>query len=106
MTLEEVGDGQKGLVLARGPGIMRGYYNDAEATRKVMRAGDGWFDTGDLGWRAPGSWLALNWLHQETGVSSILAHRGGGEDGCGHAFWRQSAASGGRSIGPRMLIVQ
>lgn len=54
VSLEEVSDGEKGLMLARGPGVMRGYYNDADATRKAMRAGDGWFDTGDLGWRAPG----------------------------------------------------
>lgn len=132
--LQEVPDGQRGLLLARGPGIMAGYYNDPGATAKVriacccrgcarsslppgqpsvasaapdavlvlvlscqqalmtcpprlgsgcsklhlaplrrtagleqqpisppplpkktqaFHAGDGWFDTGDLGWRAP-----------------------------------------------------
>uniref|UniRef100_A0A383VM20 AMP-dependent synthetase/ligase domain-containing protein n=1 Tax=Tetradesmus obliquus TaxID=3088 RepID=A0A383VM20_TETOB len=44
-------DGQQGLILAAGPGVMAGYYNDAAATRKAFI--DGWFDTGDLGWRAP-----------------------------------------------------
>lgn len=44
-------DGQQGLILAAGPGVMAGYYNDAAATCKAFI--DGWFDTGDLGWRAP-----------------------------------------------------
>ena len=52
-TLEPVPDGQQGLLLVKGPGVMRGYYNDQESTAKAMRAGPGWFDTGDLGWRAP-----------------------------------------------------
>lgn len=45
--------GRQGLVLARGPGVMRGYYRDEAATAKALRAGEGWFDTGDLGWIAP-----------------------------------------------------
>ncbi len=52
-TLKDLPDGEKGLMLAKGPGIMRGYYKDRESTDKAMRAGDGWFDTGDIGWRAP-----------------------------------------------------
>ncbi|KAG2495193.1 hypothetical protein HYH03_006799 [Edaphochlamys debaryana] len=52
-TLAPLPAGRQGLVLARGPGVMQGYFRDPEATAKVFRAGDGWFDTGDLGWVAP-----------------------------------------------------
>jgi long-subunit acyl-CoA synthetase (AMP-forming) len=40
-------DGQQGLLLAAGPGVTSGYYNDAAATRKAFI--DGWFDTGEGG---------------------------------------------------------
>jgi len=45
----EVPQGTKGLVIARGPQIMEGYYKNPEATRKAIDP-EGWFDTGDLGW--------------------------------------------------------
>ncbi|GLI62125.1 hypothetical protein VaNZ11_004661 [Volvox africanus] len=54
-TLEPLPDGRQGLVLAKGPGIMAGYYCDEAVTARAFRAGDGWFDTGDLGWVAPPS---------------------------------------------------
>lgn len=52
-TGADLPDGQQGLILARGPGVMAGYYGDVASTDKAFAPGDGWFDTGDLGWRAP-----------------------------------------------------
>jgi long-chain acyl-CoA synthetase len=37
-----------GQILARGPMIMQGYYNNPQATREVLK--EGWLYTGDSGW--------------------------------------------------------
>ncbi|KAG2429023.1 hypothetical protein HXX76_011265 [Chlamydomonas incerta] len=52
-SLEPLPAGRQGLVLARGPGVMAGYWRDEAASARAFRAGGGWFDTGDLGWVAP-----------------------------------------------------
>lgn len=41
-------DGEAGVVLARGPQIMQGYYKNPKATAKSIDK-FGWFDTGDVG---------------------------------------------------------
>ncbi|DBA75756.1 hypothetical protein WJX77_002081 [Trebouxia sp. C0004] len=58
-TYQDVADGQQGVILAQGPGVMKGYYNDPQGTQKALKQGS-WFDTGDLGWRAPEGVLGSN----------------------------------------------
>ena len=51
-------DGQTlGEIVARGNVIMKGYYNDPEATAKVM--GDGWFHTGDAAVLHPDGYVEI-----------------------------------------------
>ena len=61
--------GEQGLILARGPQIMQGYYHNPEATAKVIDA-EGWFDTGDLGWLTPEQDLIITGRAKDTIVLS------------------------------------
>ncbi|MFN6134026.1 MAG: AMP-binding protein [Synechococcaceae cyanobacterium] len=61
--------GQRGLVLARGPQVMAGYFGRPEASAKVLSA-DGWFDTGDLGRLLPDGSLVLTGRAKDTIVLS------------------------------------
>lgn len=65
----ELGAFQKGLVLVRGPQVMKGYYKDEEATKKVIDS-EGWFNTGDLGWLTYDNHLVLVGRMKETIVLS------------------------------------
>ena len=46
-----------GEIVVRGNVVMEGYYNDPEATRKVM--GDGWFHTGDAAVMHPDAYVEI-----------------------------------------------
>ena len=44
---KELPNGEMGIVLTKGPMVMKGYYKNEEKTKEVIK--DGWFNTGDLG---------------------------------------------------------
>ncbi|PON95488.1 2,3-dihydroxybenzoate-AMP ligase [Trema orientale] len=44
--------GEKGIVKAKGPQVMKGYFKNPGATKQVLDE-DGWLNTGDIGWIAP-----------------------------------------------------
>jgi acyl-CoA synthetase (AMP-forming)/AMP-acid ligase II len=50
-------DGESGEVIVKGPGVMKGYYNNPEATSKVLK--DGWLYTGDIGYRDQDGFIYL-----------------------------------------------
>jgi long-chain acyl-CoA synthetase len=63
MNGEEIGE-----VLARGPSIMRGYWQNPSATERVFE--DGWFRTGDLGRIDPEGYLHLTGRIKDVIVTS------------------------------------
>jgi acyl-CoA synthetase (AMP-forming)/AMP-acid ligase II len=43
----DVGEGETGELWVRGPNLMKGYYRDADQTRRAVNT-EGWFNTGDM----------------------------------------------------------
>jgi acyl-CoA synthetase (AMP-forming)/AMP-acid ligase II len=72
-VLDENGNGcpalEVGAVVVRGPGVMSGYLDDADASRLAFH--DGWFRTGDRGYLDAGGYLFL------TGRIKEIINRGG-----------------------------
>ena len=68
-TRQPLAIGERGLVLARGPQVMAGYWGKPDATAKVLD-GEGWFDTGDLGLLLADGSLVLTGRAKDTIVLS------------------------------------
>jgi malonyl-CoA/methylmalonyl-CoA synthetase len=57
-TRQPLPDGETGEIEVRGPHIFAGYWNRPDATAEAFAA-DGWFKTGDLGWRSPDGYYTI-----------------------------------------------
>jgi long-chain acyl-CoA synthetase len=55
--VEDVPVGEPGEIIMKGPGIMKGYWNDAEKTANQLR--DGWLYTGDIAVRDEDDYLFI-----------------------------------------------
>ncbi|TFG80239.1 MAG: long-chain fatty acid--CoA ligase, partial [Spirochaetales bacterium] len=62
---KDLGRCKKGIVWARGPQVMLGYYKKPELTAKIMK-GDGWLDTGDIGILTTNDYLKLTGRAKDT----------------------------------------
>ena len=61
--------GTTGVIWARGPQIMLGYYKNPEGTQSLMDA-EGWLNTGDLGWISATGDLVISGRAKDTIVLS------------------------------------
>jgi len=70
---KELPNGEMGIVLVKGPMVMKGYYKNKEKTKEIIK--DDWLDTGDLGKKTyNGKYLKLMGRIKDTIVL------GGGEN--------------------------
>jgi len=53
----EVADGELGEIVIKGPNVMKGYFANAAATTESIR--DGWFHSGDIGYRDAGGYFFI-----------------------------------------------
>ena len=56
-TLEDLPNGEEGLLFVHGPSVMQGYLDDLEKTAEVLK--DGWYNTGDMAKIDPDGYITL-----------------------------------------------
>jgi malonyl-CoA/methylmalonyl-CoA synthetase len=61
-------DGEVGEIQVRGPHVFAGYWRNSAATEEVL-APDGWFSTGDLGWRSADGYYTITGRARELIIS-------------------------------------
>jgi len=62
---EEMPNGETGVILTKGPMVMKGYYKNEEKTNQLIK--NGWFNTGDLGRKTKnGKYLQLVGRSKDT----------------------------------------
>jgi malonyl-CoA/methylmalonyl-CoA synthetase len=59
VTRRPILDEQPGEIQVRGPHVFKGYWQLPEATAEAFDA-DGWFNTGDLGWRSADGYFTIS----------------------------------------------
>ena len=69
-TGAELGVGERGEICVRGPNVMRGYWNDPEATARTIDA-EGWLHTGDVGYAD-----ADGYFHVVDRVKELIKYKG------------------------------
>ncbi|MEW6586183.1 MAG: AMP-binding protein, partial [Nitrospirota bacterium] len=67
-TGKEAGSEEEGEIVIKGPMVMKGYYKNPEATEQVLK--DGWFFSGDLGYRDEDGYIFVTGRLKEVIVLS------------------------------------
>ena len=68
LTRQPIEDETPGEIQVRGPHVFKGYWNRPDATAEAFDA-DGWFNTGDLGWRSKDGYFTISGRARELIIS-------------------------------------
>lgn len=124
---KDVGAGEQGEIVIRGPQVMKGYLGRPQATAEMIDA-DGWLSTGDIGYTDADGWLyvvdrvkelikykgfqvapaeleALLVTHPGIADAAVIGHYDDDGNEVPHAFVVRRPTAGGLSEGEVMMYV-